>query len=167
MNCDNVKTWRKKTKQRIIEAMGGCCVICGYNKCDSVLSLHHLDPSKKEMSFGDIRANPVKWETIVKELKKCILICSNCHGEIHYGYIKLSDTIKSSYNINYVYTKNERINWSDYDVEKMYVEKGIYRASNDIGCTYTTFKKKLIRMGIIKQCAVAERTCACLLSKNK
>ncbi len=80
-----VKKWRKNSKERIIEAMGGKCIICGYNKCTASLSLHHLDPNKKELSFGAIRANPRAWQKIVKELRKCILVCNNCHGEIHWG----------------------------------------------------------------------------------
>lgn len=83
---DNVKAWRKRTKKRIILAMGGSCQICGYNKCESSLSLHHIIPNEKEISFGAIRANPRSWVRIVSELKKCILLCNNCHSEVHAGY---------------------------------------------------------------------------------
>ena len=82
---DRVKHWRKSQKQRIIDAMGGCCCICGYNKCNSSLALHHLDPTQKEFNFGRFRANPKNWETTVKELRKCVLLCHNCHCEVHYG----------------------------------------------------------------------------------
>ncbi len=78
-----VKRWRKKCKQRIIDAMGGSCVICGYNKCHSALVLHHLDPSKKDFELGSIRANPKNWNAIVNELQKCVLVCQNCHCELH------------------------------------------------------------------------------------
>ena len=80
---DRVKKWRKNCKERIIEAMGGKCCLCGYNKCSTSLALHHLDPSKKDIGFGAIRANPTNWNNIVKELRKCVLVCHNCHGEIH------------------------------------------------------------------------------------
>jgi hypothetical protein len=49
------------------------------------LALHHLDPSQKDLSLSAIRANPKNWETIVKELRKCVLVCHNCHSEIHAG----------------------------------------------------------------------------------
>jgi len=88
-----VKDWRKRSKERIIEAMGGKCVICDYNKCNSSLALHHLEPSKKEFSFGTIRANPKAWKKIVEELRKCILVCNNCHGEIHEGITKISENV--------------------------------------------------------------------------
>lgn len=80
-----VKKWRKSTKQRIIDSMGGKCQCCGYNKCNEALDVHHIDPNEKELSFGAIRANPTAWSNIVRELKKCVLVCRNCHAEIHYG----------------------------------------------------------------------------------
>lgn len=82
---DSVKRWRKLCKTRIIESMGGRCCVCNYNKCDWSLALHHLDPSQKDFSFGKIRANPKNWESIVLEIRKCVLVCHNCHSEIHAG----------------------------------------------------------------------------------
>jgi hypothetical protein len=80
-----VKKWRTNCKRRIIVAMGGSCCCCGYNKCDKALALHHLDPSQKDIAFGAIRANPKNWNSIVEELRKCVLVCHNCHSEIHAG----------------------------------------------------------------------------------
>ena len=87
-----VKRWRKNCKARIIEAMGGSCCVCGYNKCDWALSLHHLDPSQKDIAFGAIRANAQSWDSIVKELRKCVLVCHNCHTEIHAGLIDVPES---------------------------------------------------------------------------
>jgi hypothetical protein len=84
---DKVKKWRRKTKDRIIKAFGGGCCVCGYNNCVSALALHHLDPSQKDLGLGEIRANPKSWDTIVKELRKCVLVCHNHHCEIHEGII--------------------------------------------------------------------------------
>lgn len=87
-----VKDWRYNTKIRIVEAMGGCCQICKYNKCNNALELHHIDPTQKELSFGKVRANPKSWNKIVLELKKSILLCSNCHKEVHAGITNLPET---------------------------------------------------------------------------
>lgn len=84
-----VKDWRIRTKARIIEAMGSKCNICGYNKCNGALELHHIDPNGKEFSFGGIRANPKSWDKIVEELKKCVLLCANCHREVEMGITNL------------------------------------------------------------------------------
>jgi len=88
-NSEKVKRWRRRTKSRIIESMGGQCCLCGYNKCQSALALHHLDPSQKEIGLGAIRANPKNWSKIVDELRKCILVCHVCHCEIHEGLVKV------------------------------------------------------------------------------
>ena len=80
-----VKQWRKNTKQKIVITMGGKCQICSYNKCNDALELHHLDPSEKEFGLGAIMAKPVKWTKIITEIKKCVLLCSNCHKEVHKG----------------------------------------------------------------------------------
>lgn len=65
--------------------MGGSCCICGYNKCQSSLVLHHLDPDKKDFAISSIRANPKNWFSIVEELRKCVMLCHNCHCEVHEG----------------------------------------------------------------------------------
>ena len=63
--------------------MGGCCQCCGYNKCNEALEFHHIDPNEKDFTFGKVTANPKNKLSIVEELKKCILVCANCHREIH------------------------------------------------------------------------------------
>lgn len=84
-NSESVKKWRRNCKERIILAMGGSCCICGYKRCQSALALHHLDPTQKDFSLAAIRANPKNWNTIVTELKKCVLVCHVCHCELHDG----------------------------------------------------------------------------------
>lgn len=92
-NSKHVKTWRKNTKTKIINIFGGGCGICGYNRCNSSLALHHLNPDEKEYGLGQFMAHPRKWEIIKEELKKCILVCHNCHGEIHEGLITIPDNV--------------------------------------------------------------------------
>jgi hypothetical protein len=84
-NSEKVKRWRSNTKIRIVEAMGGKCVICDYNKCNRGLDLHHLNPEEKEFGFGRIMSRPCSWKKIIKELRKCVLICCRCHAEVHDG----------------------------------------------------------------------------------
>lgn len=85
VSSERVKKWRSSTKDRMVEAMGGKCQCCGYSKTNKALAFHHVDPTKKDMGFGDTRANPKSWNKIVEELRKCILVCHNCHSEIHDG----------------------------------------------------------------------------------
>jgi len=89
-SSEAVKRWRKNTKGKIIQGMGNECQICGYAECPDALELHHLDSNLKELSFGAVTANPQAWESkIVPELKKCILLCANCHREYHAGYAEI------------------------------------------------------------------------------
>lgn len=71
----------KDRKRKAVELLGGECSICGYKKNMSCIDFHHIDPSLKECDWSKMKKK--KWEDIVKELKKCICICRNCHGEIH------------------------------------------------------------------------------------
>lgn len=82
-NSEKVIRWRKNSKHRIVESMGGKCVCCGYNTCDNALHCHHL--YGKDFGFGNARANPKSWAKLVVELRKCVLVCGNCHAEIHAG----------------------------------------------------------------------------------
>ena len=89
-NYDKVKDWRKNTKLRLVEAFGGKCGICGYNKSVRALSFHHLDPNEKEISFT---GRCVSWIKIVEEARKCVMLCSNCHMEVHDGVTKIPEDI--------------------------------------------------------------------------
>lgn len=74
-------------KQKCAQYKGGKCIICNYNKCIGALEFHHVDPSIKD--FGISRIKTFNWEKVKKELDKCVLLCSNCHKELHGGVIKL------------------------------------------------------------------------------
>ena len=65
-----------------VEFMGGKCSICNYNKCINALEFHHKDPTQKDFGVGT-NGHTRSWKRIEKELEKCILVCSNCHREIH------------------------------------------------------------------------------------
>lgn len=71
---------RRKLKLRAVEYKGGKCTLCGYNKCVAALVFHHLDGDEKEFRLG---AKTLSWERIKAEADKCILVCANCHAEIH------------------------------------------------------------------------------------
>lgn len=73
-----------KTRKRIIDHMGGKCRICGFNKFAASMDIHHLDSSKKDKQFKNLKK--WAWERIEKELdNNCILLCKNCHAAIHSG----------------------------------------------------------------------------------
>lgn len=72
---------KRARKLKAIKFAGGSCVCCGYNRCSRVLTFHHLDPDKKDKTIKEL--SMASWKRIVKEVKKCILLCANCHMELH------------------------------------------------------------------------------------
>jgi len=75
---------RTKLKRMVIEYKGGKCALCGYEKYAGAFDLHHIGDSKKE--FGLSASGLTRsWEKTKKEADKCILVCANCHREIHGG----------------------------------------------------------------------------------
>jgi hypothetical protein len=84
--------WRQRMKLKLIEAFDGKCGICGYSKSVRALGFHHLDPSAKD--FGFASSVPRAWKRIVDEAKKCVMLCQNCHAEIHDGVTTIPDNIR-------------------------------------------------------------------------
>lgn len=76
--------WKRKKKEQAIKYKGGKCSRCGYNTCIEALDFHHIDPTKKEVEVSHAIRNAWKWEKLKIELDKCILLCSNCHRELHF-----------------------------------------------------------------------------------
>lgn len=70
----------RKLKQQCVDYKGGGCLLCGYNKILGALECHHLDSSKKEVGIGKTYG---KFETLIEELDKCVLLCANHHREVH------------------------------------------------------------------------------------
>ena len=75
--------WKKYVVEKIKERYGEVCSICGYSKCYEALDFHHLNPQDKEEAPAVLIHRSYNLEEIFKELDKCILVCSNCHREIH------------------------------------------------------------------------------------
>jgi hypothetical protein len=56
------------------------CAICG-EKDPRCLDLHHKDPSEKEFAISQgCGYSPTR---LIKEMEKCVVLCSNCHRKLH------------------------------------------------------------------------------------
>ena len=71
---------RGEIKQETVDYKGGGCQMCGYSKCLDALEFHHSDPTQKDLGVAELRKRLSK---IKSEVDKCILVCSNCHRELH------------------------------------------------------------------------------------
>ena len=78
-----ISALRRAMKQEAVKRRGGKCEICGYNKCLDALQFHHLNPDEKNFGLAQDGITH-SWEEYLKETEKCILVCANCHAEIHW-----------------------------------------------------------------------------------
>jgi hypothetical protein len=86
---DAVVRRRRRVKEALVREAGGCCRLCGYDRCLAALHFHHLDPGAKE--FGVARRGARSLERLRVEVRKCILLCSNCHAELESGAVSISE----------------------------------------------------------------------------
>lgn len=75
---------RRKVKRLAIETMGNACMICGYNKHQGVLEFHHVDSATKAFGISEDGSSR-SWARVFEEMRKCVLVCANCHREIGLG----------------------------------------------------------------------------------
>jgi 5-methylcytosine-specific restriction endonuclease McrA len=75
-----VVKWRQDKKVKLVEYKGGCCQVCEYKKSIGALEFHHIDPNQKDFT---ISSKSYAYERLKREVDKCVLLCSNCHIEVH------------------------------------------------------------------------------------
>jgi len=77
---------RRKIREMAVEYKGGKCVFCGYDKYAGALDFHHIE----KKSFGiSAKGHSRSWESVKQELDKCVLVCANCHRELHAGLLHI------------------------------------------------------------------------------
>lgn len=73
----------RERKLELIRLKGTKCQRCGYRKNYAALEFHHPVPSEKEFQLDTRALSNRSWELVLKEARKCILLCANCHAEEH------------------------------------------------------------------------------------
>ncbi len=73
----------RKRKLALIKNKGARCKMCGYRRNSAALEFHHLNPKDKSFALDLRSLSNRSWDVIEKEAKKCALLCSNCHTEVH------------------------------------------------------------------------------------
>jgi len=88
------KKHRYDKKTKLKNSVGGKCQICGYDKYQGALHFHHIDPTQKKFIISDATARKkYSQEEIEAEIRKCVLVCANCHAEIHGGLVNLQPIV--------------------------------------------------------------------------
>ena len=87
-NCHSeIHNGEKEVKRYLLDLYGdNKCGRCGYKKSISALEFHHTDPKVKDIKFGRINnmyISDSRLGKIVREMKKCVILCSNCHFVSH------------------------------------------------------------------------------------
>jgi len=71
-----IAKWSKKVKA--INLLGGKCLVCG-NKDLLLLDFHHI----KDKTYNVNSLLGGRWSKIENEINSCVLLCANCHSELH------------------------------------------------------------------------------------
>ena len=82
-NKTRARRERKSLKEWAVKLLGGKCEICGYNKCLKSFDFHHKEQPTKDFAISEAISHKMSRVEMRKELKKCTLLCANCHREIH------------------------------------------------------------------------------------
>ena len=68
--------------QRLRNILGDiACANCGYDRCFGAIEFHHINPKSKSKCVKTMTNRPE--EELRKELSKCVMVCANCHREVH------------------------------------------------------------------------------------
>ena len=86
---------RNSHKKMAIKMLGGRCRLCGYERCQKAFHFHHVDPKMKKFAISN--QLHLAWPRLEEELRKCVLVCSRCHAEIHDGMISKATVAELAY----------------------------------------------------------------------
>ena len=70
-------------KLKLVQTLGGKCLICGYKNNLAALAFHHLNSDDKVFKLDMRSLSNRKLEFVLLEIEKCVLLCHNCHAEVH------------------------------------------------------------------------------------
>ena len=87
---DGIQLGRSGLLDLIRKKHGGKCQRCGYNTYLGALDFHHINPDEKDFTIGN---RDYKLIDCIHEAEKCVLLCANCHREIHAGLWDINEII--------------------------------------------------------------------------
>ena len=64
------------------------CVVCEEH-CAACLDFHHINPETKEDCVCNLARYSCSLEKVKEEIRKCIVLCANCHRKHKAGLISL------------------------------------------------------------------------------
>jgi transposase-like protein len=91
---EQVMQHRRSLKELLVAEAGGACALCGYDRHLGALQFHHLDPRSKRLHISQ-NGITLSLNAIREEVRKCVLLCSNCHAEVEGGVASVPDTVSA------------------------------------------------------------------------
>jgi predicted nucleic acid-binding Zn ribbon protein len=76
-------------KLLLVKALGGQCSVCGYDRNLAALVFHHSE-SGKDFKLDMRSLSNRTWDKVLAEAEKCVLLCRNCHAELHNAHLDLA-----------------------------------------------------------------------------
>lgn len=89
---DPVVAHRRRRKLSAVTYMGSTCYACDRDGPPALFEFHHWNADEKDFAISDAGV-PRRWTKIVAELEKCVMLCANCHREVHAGVRELRPTL--------------------------------------------------------------------------
>lgn len=83
MSPQKLKEWQKKRREKFRKRLQRIkiergCVRCGFKSHYAALQFHHRNPTEKKFDLS--KGENYSWKMCEAELKKCDVVCANCHA---------------------------------------------------------------------------------------
>lgn len=75
---NRIKDWYEAFKKQLR------CSVCKESR-EPCLDFHHVDPKTKFMEVRKMMRGNFTLEKVIEEVKKCVILCANCHRMHHYA----------------------------------------------------------------------------------
>lgn len=77
-NRERIRLWFAEYKSKLK------CELCGFSHV-AALDFHHIDALDKDKNLSQMVGLSTSIPKIKEEIKKCQVLCSNCHRILHYN----------------------------------------------------------------------------------
>lgn len=163
----------RELKNKFLEIKGvDRCEKCGFKgENTSSLDFHHKNKEEKDFSIGNAYRFITDYgEKIIKEIEKCVVLCSNCHAIEHFNFKRLEDSrnkieekIGSYKELKVVdYKELKRLRSIGFSSKKICLETGL--SPSTVSTSLSKLGLKAITEGRNYEMAEVEKIC--LYCKN-
>ena len=92
-SLDGRVVFDRDRKARAVALMGGACFECDRDGPSRLFEFHHWDAGTKTFGISQSGISSRNWQDIIVELEKCVMLCANCHREVHAGLRTILPTL--------------------------------------------------------------------------